>query len=428
MKFIYIYYKDISQKLVDSIANYFTYNKDKLKAESILFLFEKINYRQFLTSILNKINSFIIKKEELFRQEKEIDSFKLLDGILKKELITKYPELSDTNYLKSTLELSSSILNDIKTGNIKYGPFFSIWTSKEKKNILIDKLNIILLNNKKDVDMCIREFDERYKKIIKIIKELKKILTVLREFYERMHQENIQIIGNLEKQMNEGLLKDIENEEIKNKIDEMYKSIPDLDKKVKLKGSVLFTNIFKDKKANNPIKKEDDIFNETMGDFIKLKGFFNEDWINNIDELIIKECYKAFKNIDDKKKLSELKFLRDYFEIKDKNDLFLEKLLDEIKIFSKKEEIFQTVNSCIYFILEFKVKKNDNQEFGVKRTEFFDALTKLRAELSQNISVKDIRKHGELLEKYGPSDIHRKLFLKWIYPNHKFSKKLPEKF
>ena len=38
------------------------------------------------------------------------------------------------------------------------------------------------------------------------------------------------------------------------------------------------------------------------------------------------------------------------------------------------------------------------------------------------------KEHKELIEKYGPSDIHRKLFLKWIFPNHKFSKKLPGKF
>ena len=38
------------------------------------------------------------------------------------------------------------------------------------------------------------------------------------------------------------------------------------------------------------------------------------------------------------------------------------------------------------------------------------------------------KEHKELTKKYGPSDIHRKLFLKWIYPNHKFSKKLPEIF
>ena len=38
------------------------------------------------------------------------------------------------------------------------------------------------------------------------------------------------------------------------------------------------------------------------------------------------------------------------------------------------------------------------------------------------------KEHKELLKKHGPSDIHRKLFLKWIFPNHKFSKKLPDKF
>lgn len=38
------------------------------------------------------------------------------------------------------------------------------------------------------------------------------------------------------------------------------------------------------------------------------------------------------------------------------------------------------------------------------------------------------KEHKELIEKYGPSNIHRKLFLKWIFPNHKISKKLPEKF
>ena len=38
------------------------------------------------------------------------------------------------------------------------------------------------------------------------------------------------------------------------------------------------------------------------------------------------------------------------------------------------------------------------------------------------------KEHKELLEKYWPSDIHRKLFLKWIFPGHKFSKKVPEKF
>lgn len=38
------------------------------------------------------------------------------------------------------------------------------------------------------------------------------------------------------------------------------------------------------------------------------------------------------------------------------------------------------------------------------------------------------KEHKTLLEKYWPSDIHRKLFLKRIFPTHSFSKKLPENF
>lgn len=38
------------------------------------------------------------------------------------------------------------------------------------------------------------------------------------------------------------------------------------------------------------------------------------------------------------------------------------------------------------------------------------------------------KEHKELLKKHGPSDIHRKLFLKWIFPNHEISKKLPSSF
>ena len=38
------------------------------------------------------------------------------------------------------------------------------------------------------------------------------------------------------------------------------------------------------------------------------------------------------------------------------------------------------------------------------------------------------KEHKELLEKYWPSDIHRKLFLKRVFPEHKFSKELPESF
>ena len=392
---IYVYlsanYKDITKDVVDGITNYFTRNKEKLNGESILFLLKKLNSENFLKSILNKINSCLIKEQELFSQEKNIDSFKLLEGIEKEELLKKYPSLQNTFYLMSTIKLSGQILEKIKKGDIKYNSFYSMWTNKEKKEILKQRLDIILFNNIKDVDDCMKNFDTRFKNIIKIKLYLKKLNEVLKEFYENTHQNNIKIITDLDKRINEGMLNEIEKPETKKKIEEINTILPDLEKKSKFKSSIFFTYFYRMKKANNLFKKEDEIFTETEETLKKLKPFFQENWINNIEEAIIKECYKALKNKSDKNVKAELKFLKDYFELKQIDDLYLEKLQDDIKIFSQKEEIFQTVNSCLHFI----------SEFHVKTTEFNELLLKLKNDLSGNISVKSIKEYGKSLEKYG---------------------------
>ena len=392
---IYLYlfsnYKDISKNAINIITNYFTKNKDKLNGESILFLLKKFNSQNFLKSILNKINACVIKEEQLFSQEKEIDSFKLLEGIEKEELLKKFPELYETTYLANTINLSGQILNKIKKGEIKYKSVFSMWLEKEKKEIIKERLNILLFNNIKDVDDCMKEIDTRFKNIIKATTFIKKLKIVFKEFYEIKHQNDIKTVNDLEKQINEKMLNEIEKEETKATIDKLQKIIPDLDRKYKLKSSIFFTYFFKTKKANNVLKKEDDIFSEVEEDFKKLKSFFEENWFSKIDESIVKECYKALKNKTDKIIQSELRFLKDNFGLKELDNLYLEKLQDEIKIFSKKEEIFQTVNSCIHFISEFQVKP----------TDFNDLLIKLRGDLSKNISVDQIRQYGKSLEKYG---------------------------
>ena len=392
---IYLYlfsnYKDIKKDVIDCITSYFTKNKDKLNGKSILFLLKKFNSKYFVKSILNKINSCVIKEEQLFSQDKEIDSFELLKGIENEELLIKYPELYETNYLISTVKLSGEIMEKIKQGEYRYKSLSSMWIGKEKKELMKERLNIILFNNKEDVEKCLKEFDKRFLKIIQKTTELKKLKIVFKEFYEFTHQENIKLISSLEKRINEGKLNEIEKEDIKNNIDNLKKLVPDLEKKYRLRSSIFFTSFFKTKKARYILKKEEDIFKETLEDLNKLKSFFEPNWINNIDEPIIKECYKALKNQTDENIQNELKFLRKNFELKNIDDLYLSKLQDEIKIFSKKEEIFQTVNSCIHFISEFKVKK----------TEFHALLLKLRDQLSKNISVEQIREYGQSLGKFG---------------------------
>ena len=160
--------------------------------------------------------------------------------------------------------------------------------------------------------------------------------------------------------------------------------------KYKLKTSIFFIELFHNKKTD-PLKTEDDIFNETLEDFNKLKSLFEEDWINKLDKPIIKQCYKAININQDNNIKSQIIFLRDYFELKNIDDLYLDKLEDELKILSKKEEIFQTANSCLYFI----------SELGSKPTDFSSSLEKIGKDKSENINLDKIREYGKVLFDYG---------------------------
>ena len=390
---IYLYlstnYKDISKDVIDNITNFFTKNKDNLKGESILFLFQKINSPNIIKSLLDKIDNFVIKEEEFFNQEEEIDSFKLLKGIEGEKLMEKIPELKDTKYLTLTLNLGVKILDKIKIGDIKYNNFNSMWLAKKK--ILEERLNILFFNNEQDVKSSMKKFEEYFKKFVIVKTLFKKLGEVFKEFYEITHQNNILKLENLDKEIKAGNLNIIDKDEIKNRVDELKNILPDLDKKYKLKGSIFFVHLFKSKKEKDTISKEDDIFKETEEEFKKLNSLFKENWITEVDESIIKEFYKALKNASDQTILKELTSIKNYFGLNEFDELKLNKLLDEIVILSKKEVIFQTVNSCIHFI----------SELGVKKTEFSTSLEKLRGDLSKNIPVEKIKEYGESLKQYG---------------------------
>ena len=187
-----------------------------------------------------------------------------------------------------------------------------------------------------------------------------------------------------------------EDEEIKKKFD----NFPDFSGHIDLKKSIFFTHLFKTTQAKNIIKSDLEIIIAALQDFVLLKHFFEPDWITQIPDSIIKECYKALKeNATEEKKeknnLSligkELRILSRYFKIKNINENKYLTLEDHLKIYSQKEDIFLTVNSCIHFISILKATK----------TECFEELIKIRGEMKKNIILEDIKTFGESLKKYG---------------------------
>ena len=53
-----------------------------------------------------------------------------------------------------------------------------MWIEKEKRELMKERLNIILFNNKEDVEKCVKELDKRFLNIIKIVTNLKKLQKV----------------------------------------------------------------------------------------------------------------------------------------------------------------------------------------------------------------------------------------------------------
>ena len=390
-------YKDVSKNVVDSITNYFTKNKDKLNGEKILFLFQQLDSKDIIKSLLNKIDNYVIKEEEILKEEVDIDSFKLLKGIIKGKLLEKYPELTKTKYLQKTMKISQNFFKKIKKGEINYSSLYNMWSGTEKKKIFKQRLNSLFFNDVRDIKNCMKIITDKFQNIMKEIIYIKKLSGVLKEFYEISHQNNIKMLEKFEKDIKGGKLNLIEKIETQIKIKELHQILPDLDIKFKLKTSKFFIQIFRDKKSNS-LKTEDVIFNETLEDFNKLKILFEKFWINKLDKSIIKQCYKVLNIIQDNNIKSQLKFLRDYFELKNIDDLYLDKLEDELKILSIKEQIFQTANNCLYFI----------SELGAKPTDFSLSLKKLRKDISQNINADKIREYGKILVKYGINILEQK--------------------
>ena len=113
--------------------------------------------------------------------------------------------------------------------------------------------------------------------------------------------------------------------------------------------------------------------------------------MTEVDDSIYKEIWEILKNASEQEILKELIIIKNYFGLKEFDEIKLNKLKDEIVILRKKEEILQIFNSCIHFI----------SELGVKKTEFSDSLVKSRNELVKIIPDENIKKHGESLKKYG---------------------------
>ena len=389
-------YKNISENAINCITDILTKNKERLNAESILFLFRKVSSKKnVIQSLLDKIETFVVKENELFNPEKEIESFKLLKGILETKLLELFMELNKPKYLMNTLKVKDIVVKKIEQGEINYDDYRNIYINPEKRQIFQDKLTILLFNNKEDVNKYMNILRTQFNNIIQEIGYINKIKPILKKFFENEKKIEIKKVEELDLKIRKGKMNVIQKDETKKQIEEMKNMLPDIERLNLYINSIFFVQLLELNKKNYKLTiTESEILKRTIEEnFNKLKILFEDQlWNNKIPETIIKECFKALKNQKKDVLKAELNRLLKIFEMNDKfTDLQLDMLENAIKTYNQKEDIFATANSCLNFIEELEAEK----------TQFSNELDKIRNNLKINIAIDKIEKFGKTLEGYG---------------------------
>ena len=389
---IYIYlsskYKN-SNQVTNYIIKYFTKNKNVLRVENLLYLFNKLESEKIITSILDQVEKYIIKEKDIYNQEKESDSLKILKGINQENLYNKLKKYKNTNYFIYINEVKKTISNTLMKGNIEYNKIFP-WMNIDKIKILKERINILFFKDENLIpnwDNTISSFFEQMQNLLNTIKSL---LIVLNEFYVVSQNENINKLNDLEKEIKNSSLKDIEKIEKNEFIIQMKNKIPDYEIKLKLKNSAFFVKLFHSKQEEKKSSKisEEEIFKETEKDFKQLTLLFQDNWIDKLDEHIINECHNVIKEINEKRLKYELNFIREHFNLNNVDNNLISKLYKDLIIFSKKEEIFSVINSSLNFI----------KILNAKKTKFSEILENIRNNLKNNISIEKIMDFCQFLE------------------------------
>lgn len=177
--------------------------------------------------LLNKLEGFEIKEEELFNPEKDIKSFKLLEFIQKSIICNKFKfeDFSKTKYIKTIFQIKDNMLKKISKGEINYNSFKNIIIAfgSEKRNIFKEKLRLLFFDNKDDYEeskkLLIKKFTATRLQII----YLERLNSILKKFFVIEHKNDIKKVEILHDLIKNGMLNEIEKQKIKKDIDEIHK-------------------------------------------------------------------------------------------------------------------------------------------------------------------------------------------------------------
>ena len=295
--------------------------------------------------------------------------------------------------MECSLKNKENIFKKIKNGEIYLNTFKNIDSNSERTNIFKEKLRILLFNNKTELKECMNILYDKFIFITEKIIFLQKLIMKFEEVNE--YKNDILKIQNLIDTIKSGKMNEIDNPEMKKKIDEIDKNFNqiDLEKMNKYKKSKFFLQIYKTRKMDNIVpKKESVYFEQAENDFNILKLLFEkEKWYEEIPTQLLMDCFKCIKNKKRENLRNELLILIDIFKIKEFDDLKIHSLLFGLLSFCQKKEILLVAKNLNNLIIELEAV----------HTDLFKEFTQTINSLLSKFDYDKIVHLGKILEYYG---------------------------
>lgn len=244
-------------------------------------------YSQSISS--KNLNNFI----EFLVNLKEEDSNDLIENLNTKYIITKNEFYSTTDnlniqlliliknklniknenqYIEKNISVIKEIYKEIDEQEIKYNDLLYFFGSSSEKNILIEKLNILLLLEENDInpEEIYDNLRKYYKDMNDMLLELTNKKKILELYHKELEKDKILDINIYLDSLVKGTYKSFYSKKLKIK-NILYETEEIFEKVYKIKDSKIFRIFYIKKKDIKEIKDSKSLFNEAYDQFNQFK-------------------------------------------------------------------------------------------------------------------------------------------------------------
>jgi len=388
------YYATLFQ---NSILNFFL-NQNRRgnnSAESLISLLLIAPNNKFLIFFLNKLEKQILTEQE-FYQRNETYNFLLFKLFYAKcSYLIKNNEISNSKYLYNTVLIKNKIYNDLQTCQVPY----NIVNNLLEDDIFYKKI-IVIIENETESKKLYNKFKENMKICNELFDELETIKDYYTSFFSMTKENAINLI---KKEITK--LKKTNISEIVKGANKIFEAKPEFDfqkakeesKNIKYKTSLFFMSIYNKNKDNIGIESEEQIYKDSLNDFIEALTKIIQQKETKEPFFEIKCVELIMKTVEDKNNniKKEMLFLSKEFENLGKKDYILNNLLEDLINFSQKDIVKNTIQGIIEFIEAYKILSD------IEITDFTNKLKQIyNSIISQGVSGEDIKKAKDLLIQY----------------------------